>query len=90
MMPKPKSLMLKASQKMGHPITDRAHFAMVELTALEGLSDLIQRAPKAAQLVVSLIRRMEASSGGGWFAAARRCASSWAARCRLWSALCAC
>ena len=64
MMPKPKSLMLKASQKMGHPITDRAHFAMVELTALEGLSDLIQRAPKAAQLVVSLIRRMEASSGG--------------------------
>lgn len=37
---------------------------MVELTALEGLSGLIHRAPKAAQLLVTLIRRMNSGSGG--------------------------
>lgn len=64
MMPKPKELMLKPTQKMGRPITSNAHFAMVELQALEGLSDLIQRAPRAAQLVTQLIRRMQPGSGG--------------------------
>lgn len=64
MMPKTKHLTLKATQKMGAPITQHAHFAMVELAALEGLSELIQRAPKAAQLIVSLIRRMAPGSGG--------------------------
>lgn len=63
-MKREKVLTLKASQKMGEPITANAHFAMVELAALEGLGDLIQRAPKAAHLVVSLIRRMSPGSGG--------------------------
>lgn len=64
MMKKTKSLSLKASQKMEGPITQNAHFAMVELAALEGLSALIHRAPKAAQLIVTLIRRMNPGSGG--------------------------
>lgn len=55
---------LKATQKMGAPITPSSHFAMVELTALEGLSSLIHRAPKAAQLIVTLIRRMNSGSAG--------------------------
>lgn len=37
---------------------------MVELMALEGLSELIDRAPKAAKLIVSLIRRMPPGGGG--------------------------
>jgi len=49
---------------MGQPITPHAHFAMVELQALEGLSSLIQRAPRAAQLITQLIRRMQSGSGG--------------------------
>lgn len=64
MMQKTKPVTLKATQKMGRPITQHAHFAMVELAALEGLSDLIHRAPKAAQLIVSLIRHMSPGSGG--------------------------
>lgn len=64
MMPKTKSVTLKATQKMGDYITQNHHFAMVELTALEGLSDLIARAPMAARLIVTLIRRMSPGSGG--------------------------
>jgi len=64
MMDKTTNLRLSASQKMGQPITPHAHFAMVELKALEGLSSLIQRAPRAAQLVTQLIRRMRSGSGG--------------------------
>ena len=64
MMPKTKPLTLKASQKMGAPITQTHHFAMVELQALEGLGDLIDRAPKAAKLIVSLVRRMSPGGGG--------------------------
>lgn len=64
MMPKTKPLTLKATQKMGRPITQHAHFAMVELAALEGLGELIPRAPKSAQLLVSLIRHMSPGSGG--------------------------
>ena len=37
---------------------------MVELMALEGLSELIDRAPKAAKLIVALIRRMPPGGGG--------------------------
>lgn len=64
MMQKTKPLTLKATQKMGRPITPHAHFAMVELAALEGLGNLIPRAPKSAQLLVSLIRHMSPGSGG--------------------------
>jgi DNA-binding transcriptional MocR family regulator len=64
MMPKDKPLTLKATQRMGRPITQHAHFAMVELAALEGLGELIRRAPKSAQLIVSLIRHMSPGSGG--------------------------
>ena len=63
-MPKAKSMRLKATTKRGGHITNHSHFAMVELQALEGLSDLIDRAPKAAQLIVTLIRQMEGGSGG--------------------------
>lgn len=55
---------LKATRKRGEAITSHAHFAMVELRALEGLGDLINRAPKAAQLVTMLIRRMQPGSAG--------------------------
>ena len=61
---KTKPLTLKATRMTGQPITDRSHFAMVELLALEGLGNLISRAPKAAELVVALIRRMQAGSSG--------------------------
>ena len=64
MMTKTKSLSIKATQTMGEPINRHHHFAMVELQALEGLSGLIDRAPKAAKLIVSLIRRMQPGSGG--------------------------
>ena len=64
MMQKAKSLTLKATKMTGRPITDRSHFAMIELLALEGLGDLISRAPKAAQLAVALIRRMQSGSSG--------------------------
>lgn len=64
MMPKAKSLTLKATQKTGESITGQAHFAMIELTALEGMQGLIDRAPQAARLLVSLIRRMSPGSAG--------------------------
>ena len=57
-------VMLKATQKRGEYITEHAHFAMVELRALEGMSDLIARAPQAARLLVTLIRRMNHGSAG--------------------------
>ncbi len=63
-MPNKKLLTLKPTQKTGQSITDRSHFAMVELRALESLGDLIKRAPKAAQLIVALIRRLQSGSGG--------------------------
>ena len=47
-----------------HPVMGHVHFAMVELLALEGLGDLIGRAPQAAQLLVKLIRRMTPGSSG--------------------------
>lgn len=59
-MPKQKKVMLQASQKMDAPIT----WAMLELQALEALQDLMKRAPRAAQLVLCLIRHMRPGSGG--------------------------
>lgn len=64
MMVKRKTTTIRATQKMGHTITQDAHFAMLELKALEGLADLIKRAPKAAELIVLLVRRLERGSGG--------------------------
>lgn len=55
-------LTAKLSQKMGAPITQ--HFAMLELAALEGLAELVREAPKAAELIVQLIRRMQPGAGG--------------------------
>lgn len=48
----------------GQPITEHAHFAMVELRALESLAELNGRAPKAVSLVLELIRRMSPGSAG--------------------------
>jgi hypothetical protein len=62
MMAKKPNLIVKASQKMGEPIV--GHFAMLELAALGGLADLVRESPKAAELIVQLIRRMHAGSGG--------------------------
>ena len=59
-----KSVTLNATQKIGTPITRNNRFTMVELSALEGLAGLIQNAPKAAELIVCLIRRMQPGSGG--------------------------
>lgn len=59
-MPKATSMMLKASQMMGRPIT----WAQVQLDALEDLQGLMRRAPKAAELIVVLISRLQPGSGG--------------------------
>jgi len=61
---KSSQLTLKASRKMGQPITENLHYAMVELRAFEALDDLIKRAPTAARLVHQLIRRMQPGSAG--------------------------
>lgn len=63
-MPREKKLTLKATQTMGDHITQNHHFAMVELLALEGLSELINSAPQAARLIVTLIRNMPPGGGG--------------------------
>ena len=63
-MTRTKSVTLKATQKMGAPITQSAHFAMIELAALEGLHGLMKSSPKAAELIVCLVRRMSPGSGG--------------------------
>lgn len=55
-----RDLTLKASQKTDRPIT----FAMIELHALESLHELMRRAPRAAELVVCLIRHMRPGSAG--------------------------
>lgn len=54
---------------MGSPISQviqpgHAHFAMIEKTALHNLDELIVEDMQAARLIVSLIRLMEAGSGG--------------------------
>ena len=64
LMTKTKPVTLKATQKIGAPITQNAHFAMIELAALEGLHGLMKSSPKAAELIVCLVRRMSPGSGG--------------------------
>lgn len=61
---KASAVTLRASRLTGQPVNSHAHFAMVELHALEGMSDLINRAPQAARLLVMLIRRMTPGSAG--------------------------
>lgn len=60
MMAKTSPVRLKAAQVKGRPIT----WAQISLAASEDLRDLIERAPKAAQLILALIERMEPGSGG--------------------------
>jgi hypothetical protein len=63
-MTKTKQVTLKATQTRGEPITQNVHFAMIELAALEGLHGLMKSSPKAAELIVCLVRRMSPGSGG--------------------------
>ena len=51
---------LKATQMTGRPIT----WAQLNLAASEDLRGLIGRQPKAAQLILALIERMEPGGGG--------------------------
>jgi len=60
MMPKTKAVTLKATQTTGRPIT----WAQIQLAALEDLRGLMRRAPKAAELLLALIERMQPGSGG--------------------------
>lgn len=60
MMPKTKAVTLKATQMTGRPIT----WAQIQLAALEDLRGLMRRAPKAAELLLALIERMQPGSGG--------------------------
>lgn len=53
-------MMLKATQAMGRPIT----WAQIQLDALEDLQGLMRRAPKAAELILALIRCMQPGAGG--------------------------
>lgn len=60
MIQKDKQTKLKVTQMIGHPIT----WAQISLAASENLRHLIKREPKAAQLILALIERMEPGSGG--------------------------
>lgn len=51
---------LKATQMMGRPIT----WAQINLRASEDLRGLIKRAPRAAELMLALIERMQPGAGG--------------------------
>lgn len=57
---KEKPLRLKATQTMGRPIT----WAQIDMEALEEIQGLMRRAPKAAELILVLIRCMRPGSGG--------------------------
>lgn len=57
---KSSSVRLKATQVTGRPIT----WAQLNLAASEDLRGLIGRQPKAAQLILALIERMEPGGGG--------------------------
>ncbi len=61
---KSSQMTLKASKMRVPPITEHAHFAMVELQAMEGMIELNARAPKAVSLLMTLIRRMQPGSAG--------------------------
>jgi hypothetical protein len=60
MIEKDKPMRLKATQTIGRPIT----WAQINLAASEDLRGLIGREPKAAQLILALIERMEPGGGG--------------------------
>lgn len=60
MVTKSSSVRLKSSQMMGRPIT----WAQINLAASEDLRGLIGRQPKAAQLILALIEKMEPGGGG--------------------------
>lgn len=60
MIEKDKPVRLKATQMIGRPIT----WAQINLAASEDLRGLIGREPKAAQLILALIERMEPGGGG--------------------------
>ena len=60
MMPKENQMRLKATHVMGRPIT----WAQIQMEALEDLQGLMRRAPKAAELILALIRCMQPGSGG--------------------------
>lgn len=55
---------------IGDPITptasptDGLRFAQLELAALDGMQDLVERAPKATRLLLALIRRLRPYTGG--------------------------
>ena len=57
---KSSAVRLKSTQMMGRPIT----WAQLNLAASEDLRGLIGRQPKAAQLVLALIEKMEPGGGG--------------------------
>lgn len=57
---KSSAVRLKATQMTGRPIT----WAQLNLAASEDLRGLIGRQPKAAQLILALIERMEPGGGG--------------------------
>lgn len=59
-MPKTKSVKISATQAMGRPIT----WAQLQMEAIERLQDLTRRSPKAAELMLCLIRHMQPGSGG--------------------------
>lgn len=48
----------------GQPVNEHSHFAMVELRALEAMTELNDRAPKAVNLLLALIRRMQPGAAG--------------------------
>ncbi len=60
MVTKSSSVRLKSSQVTGRPIT----WAQLNLAASEDLRGLIGRQPKAAQLILALIEKMEPGGGG--------------------------
>lgn len=60
MIEKKSPMRLKASRTIGQPIT----WAQITLAASEDLRGLIGREPKAAQLILALIERMEPGGGG--------------------------
>lgn len=57
---KSSSVSIKASNVTGRPVT----WAQLNLQAAEDLRDLVGRQPKAAQLILALVARMQPGSGG--------------------------
>ena len=60
MIQKRTTVRLNATQATGRPIT----WAQIEMRAVEGLQELLRNHPKAAELMLCLIRHMQPGSGG--------------------------